>query len=294
MTTPTIFDDPASLRDVREPEVPSRAQAELGMTARGAVPPDIDEHLIAVHSPQSFEADQYRILRHFLDQHGGVAKRQVLGVTSPTAGDGKTTTAVNLAVTLAQSPGARVVLIDADLRRPFVATSLGLDEHRGPGLAATALDPKLELPQLVRRTPFNVDVVPAGPSTPSAYRLFDSARVGQLLDQARGRYDHVVVDTPPVLLVPDCRLMSQWVDGFIVVVAAHRTPRKLLADGLSALDEEKLLGIVFNADDRPLSGYFGRYEGYYGYHQRHGEGERGNRWRWPWRRTPRGRKQGWW
>jgi Mrp family chromosome partitioning ATPase len=104
----------------------------------------------------------------------------------------------------------------------------------------------------------------------------------------------VVVDTPPVLLVPDCRLMSQWVDGFIVVVAAHRTPRKLLADGLSALDEEKLLGIVFNADDRPLSGYFGRYEGYYGYHQRHGEGEGGNRWRWPWRRAPRGRKQGWW
>ena len=294
MTTQTFLDDPVSLREVRETEDPPRAQAELGTTARGAVPPDIDEHLIAVHSPQSFEADQYRILRHFLDQHGGGAKRQVLGVTSPTAGDGKTTTAVNLAVTLAQSPGARVVLIDADLRRPFVATSLGLDEYSGPGLAATALDPKLELPQLVRRTPFNVDVVPAGPSTPSAYRLFDSARVGQLLDQARGRYDHVVVDTPPVLLVPDCRLMSQWVDGFIVVVAAHRTPRKLLADGLSALDEEKLLGIVFNADDRPLSGYFGRYEGYYGYHQRHSEGGRGNRWRWPWRRTPRGSKQGWW
>jgi capsular exopolysaccharide synthesis family protein len=294
MTTQTILDDPASLRGLREPEDPSRAQAELGTPAGSAVPPDVDEHLIAVHSPQSFEADQYRILRHFLDQHSGVAKRQVLGVTSPTAGDGKTTTAVNLAVTLAQSPGARVVLIDADLRRPFVATSLGLDEHRGPGLAATALDPKLELPQLVRRTPYNVDVVPAGPSTPSAYRLFDSARVGQLLDQARGRYDHVVVDTPPVLLVPDCRLMSQWVDGFIFVVAAHRTPRKLLADGLSALDEEKLLGIVFNADDRPLSGYFGRYEGYYGYHQRHGEGGRGNRWRWPWPLTPRGRKQGWW
>jgi capsular exopolysaccharide synthesis family protein len=201
---------------------------------------------------------------------------------------------VNLAVTLAQSPGARVVLIDADLRRPFVATSLGLDDRRGPGLAATALDPKLELEQLVRPTPFNVDVVPVGPSTPSAYRLFDSERVGQLLDQARRQYDHVVVDTPPVLLVPDCRLMSQWVDGFIVVVAAHRTPRKLLADGLSALEEEKLLGIVFNADDRPLSGYFGRYQGYYGYHQRHSETGRGSRWRWPWRRPARGRTEGWW
>jgi capsular exopolysaccharide synthesis family protein len=290
--TPTTLDDP--LTGVRaRPDAP-HAQAETGMTAGEALNPDIDGHLVAVLSPQSFEADQYRILRHFLDQHSAGPKRQVLGITSPTAGDGKTTTAVNLAVTLAQSPGARVVLIDADLRRPFVATSLGLDDRRGPGLAATALDPKLELEELVRPTPFNVDVVPAGPSTPSAYRLFDSARVGQLLDQARRQYDHVVVDTPPVLLVPDCRLMSQWVDGFIVVVAAHRTPRKLLADGLSALEEEKLLGIVFNADDRPLSGYFGRYQGYYGYHQRHSESGRRSRWRWPWRRPARERTQGWW
>jgi capsular exopolysaccharide synthesis family protein len=290
--TPTTLDDPLTV--VRARRDAPHAQAEMGMTAAEALNPDIDDHLVAVLSPQSFEADQYRILRHFLDQHRGGPKRQVLGITSPTAGDGKTTTAVNLAVTLAQSPGARVVLIDADLRRPFVATSLGLDDRRGPGLAATALDPKLELEQLVRPTPFNVDVVPAGPSTPSAYRLFDSARVGQLLDQARRQYDHVVVDTPPVLLVPDCRLMSQWVDGFIVVVAAHRTPRKLLADGLSALEAEKLLGIVFNADDRPLSGYFGRYQGYYGYHQRHSERGRRSRWRWPWRRPARERTQAWW
>ena len=286
-----MFDDPDSLSAVSTSD---DSQAETGTTEGDAVNPHLDDHLIAVLSPQSFEADQYRILRHFLDQHSGGAKKQVLGVTSPTAGDGKTTTAVNLAVTLAQSPGARVVLIDADLRRPFVATSLGLDDRRAPGLAATALDPKLELEDLVRPTPFNLDVVPAGPSTPSAYRLFDSARVGQLLDQARRRYDHVVVDTPPVLLVPDCRLMSQWLDGFIVVVAAHRTPRKLLADGLSALDEAKVLGIVFNADDRPLSGYFGRYQGYYGYHQGHSENGGRSGWRWPWRRAARERKQGWW
>ena len=294
MTTPTTLGDPASLSAVRTSEPSPRAQAETARTARAAILTEVDDHLVAVHSPQSFEADQYRILRHFLDQDSGGAKRQVLAVTSPTAGDGKTTTAVNLAVTLAQSPGARVVLIDADLRRPFVATSLGLDDRRGPGLAATALDPKLELEQLVRPTPFNVDVVPAGPSTPSAYRLFDSARVGQLLDQARRRYDHVLVDTPPVLLVPDCRLMSQWVDGFMVVVAAHRTPRKLLVDGLGALEEGKVLGVVFNADDRPLSGYFGRYEGYYGYHQPHSESGRRSGWRWPWRRPAQERTQGWW
>jgi capsular exopolysaccharide synthesis family protein len=255
--------------------------------------PQVDDHIVTVLSPQSYEADQYRILRHFLEQRGG-DQRQVLGVTSPTAGDGKTTTAVNLAVTLAQTPGARVLLIDADLRRPFVATCLGMADSPGPGLAAAALDSRIELDRLVRTTPFNIDVVLAGPSTPNAYRFFDSARIPQLLEQARERYDHIVLDTPPVLLVPDCRLMSQWVDGFLIIVAAHRTPRKLLADALGAIDEEKLLGVVFNGDDRPLSGYFGRYQGYYGYQQRHAAKERGGWWPLSWRRPTRKGTQGWW
>lgn len=272
------------------PDDSAPARDAAGATA-GAVSPSLDPHLVSLLSPQSFEADQYRILRHFLDQVNGVATRQVLAVTSPAAGDGKTTTAVNLAATLAQLPGARVLLMDTDFRRPLVAASLGLDEGGGPGLAATALDPHLGLDDVVRPTPFGFDVAPAGAPAPNACRLFDSPRVGQLLDQARHKYDHIVLDTPPVLLVPDCRLMSQWVDGFLFVVSANRTPRKLLTDGLDALDPQKILGIVFNADERPLAGYFGRYQGYYGDHQRSGNGRRW--WRFPWRRTARGRSQPW-
>jgi Mrp family chromosome partitioning ATPase len=70
----------------------------------------------------------------------------------------------------------------------------------------------------------------------------------------------VLVDTPPSLLMPDCRLIERWVDGFILVVAAHKTPRKLVAEALSLLDPAKMLGVVFNADDRPTAGYYG-----YGY-----------------------------
>jgi capsular exopolysaccharide synthesis family protein len=289
MTMPSMLlrsDDAAASEDLRPRDVTREAGP------RGVPAPRVDDHIVTVLSPQSYEADQYRILRHFLEQNGDGTRRQVLGVTSPTAGDGKTTTSANLAVTLAQTSGARVLLIDADLRRPFVAITLGLDDTSGPGLAAAAIDSRLELDQLVRPTPFNIDVVVAGPSTPNAYRLFDSTRVPQLLAQARQRYDHIVVDTPPVLLVPDCRLMSQWVDGFLLIVAAHRTPRKLLTDALAAIDEEKVLGVVFNGDDRPLSGYFGRYRGYYGYQQRHGAAERAG-W-WPWRRQPRKETQRWW
>jgi len=290
MSMPTTL-DPAPMGAARAPEDSRRSNGGTGTTVGGAVSRDLDEHLVSLLNPQSFEADQYRILRHFVDQAKGAVPRQVLAVTSPTAGDGKTTTAVNLAATLSQLPGARVLLMDTDLRRPFVAAGLGLEDGSAPGLATMALDPDLELDQMVRRTPYNFDIVPAGPAAPNAYRVFDSPRVGELLEQARRTYDYVVLDTPPVLLVPDCRLMSQWVDGFLIVVAAHRTPRKLLAESLGAIHQDKVLGIVFNADDRPLSGYFTRYQGYYGY----GQPANGGRswWRFPWRRAAQGRFRPW-
>jgi capsular exopolysaccharide synthesis family protein len=247
---------------------------------------ELEDHLITLLSPHSFEADQYRVLRQYLADVRAARSLRVLAVTSPAAGDGKTTTAINLAVTLAQTPGSRVLLVDTDLRRPSVAANLGLDTT-GPGLAEAAIDEQLDLSKVVRSTPHNLDVLPAGVSRANPYQVLESTRVGHLLDEARSSYDCVVLDTPPVLLVPDCKLMSQWVDGFLLVAAAHRTPRKLLGEALNALDEAKVLGIVFNGDDRPLSGYYGRYYGDY-YHSSHAHGgRRGQGW-WPSLRRERG------
>jgi capsular exopolysaccharide synthesis family protein len=252
---------------------------------------DLDEHLASVLSPNSFEADQYRVLRHFLEQARAQKKLDVVAVTSPGAGDGKTLTAVNLALTLAQSRRSRVLLADADLRRPLVAANLGLDDG-GPGLVGALLDAQLELGDVVRRLPLHLDVLPAGPPPADAYHVLESPRVGELIERARAAYDTVVLDMPPMLLVPDCRLLSQWIDGFLVVVAAHRTPRRLLADTLSALDQARVVGIVFNGDDRPLHGYYG---GYYGdYHRpRQSQEPRWRRW-WPWQRhARRARRHSW-
>jgi capsular exopolysaccharide synthesis family protein len=225
----------------------------------------VDEHLVSLRAPDSFEADQYRVLRHFLQGAPETDRLRVLAISSPAAGEGKTTTAVNLAVTLAQSPGARVLLVDTDLRRPCVAQSLGLDPAAGPGLAGALRDERLDLPAVVRVTGFGLSVLLAGPLHGNPYPLLESPRLGRLIDEARAAYDYVLLDTPPLLLVPDCRLLSQWVDGFLLVVAARRTPRKLLAETLGITDAGKLLGIVFNGDERPLSGYGkGYYAGYYG------------------------------
>jgi capsular exopolysaccharide synthesis family protein len=247
--------------------------------------PRLDEHLASVLAPRSFESDQYRVLRHFLEQARAQKALDVLAVTSPAAGDGKTVTAINLAATLARSGHSRVLLVDADLRRPFVAANLGLEA--GPGLVGALIDESLELADVVRPTPFHLDVLPAGVPPADAYHVLESPRLGQILAAARAAYDTVVLDTPPLLLVPDCRVLAQWVDGFLVVVAAHRTPRKLLAGTLSALEQARVVGLVFNGDDRPLNGY---YNGGYGYHRPSGAAPRRL---WPWSSRRPGRPQPW-
>jgi capsular exopolysaccharide synthesis family protein len=224
----------------------------------GAVHPD--EHLVSLTTPHSFEAERYRALRILLEQRRRDAALCVVAISSPTAGDGKTLTAINLAGSLGQDPEARVLIVDADLRRPSVAGLLGLPEERTPGLVDAILDPACDLEQVV--TPlaaFNLSVLPTGRGAASPYEILKSARLGDLLQEARRRYDFVLVDTPPMVAVPDLRLLAKWTDGMLLVVSAHKTPRRLLEEAFYVADPEKILGIVFNNDDRLLSRAYGYY-----------------------------------
>ena len=178
-------------------------------------------------------------------------------MTSPTPGDGKTVTTLNLAGALAQGSSAKVLLIDADLRRPTVSEYLPLGA-RARGLVDIIMNPAVTLPDVVQRfDALNLSVLPAGWAEAGTYELLTSPRFEAVLTEARAQYDYVLVDTPPLVPVPDSRLIGRWVDGFLVIVAAHKTPRRLLAEGLNLLDPEKAIGVVFNFDNRPLSGYRG-------------------------------------
>ena len=215
----------------------------------------LDSHLVSFIDPTSFEADQYRTLRLVIEQvHVG---KKLIAVTSAVAGDGKTTTALNLAGALAHAPEARILVVDLDLRTPSVGHRLGL-ANQSPGLVDLILDPDMTLDDVVRRHPqFRLAVLPAGRALTVTYELLKSPRLGAVLQEARGQYDYVVLDTPPLVPVPDCRLIADWTDGFVLIVSAHRTPRPLFEDALNLLDPTKVIGIVFNGDDRPLSGYYG-------------------------------------
>jgi capsular exopolysaccharide synthesis family protein len=215
---------------------------------------EVEEHLVSLLAPTSFEAEQYRTLRHLIEQLHKSAELSVVGVSSPAAADGKTTTAINLAGALAQAPDARVLLVDADLRAPTLADNLGLDDHAAPGFVDTILDPTLTLEAVAQVRPdLNLSVVPAGRLPSAPYEVLKSPRVGELLAQARKRYDYIVLDTPPLVSIPDCRVIGKWVDGFLIVVTAHRTSRKLLEEALHVTDPAKVVGLVFNGDDRHLS-----------------------------------------
>lgn len=230
--------------------------------------PDLDSRLVSLVRVDSFEADQYRTLRFAIERACPADGCRVIAVTSAVPGDGKTTTAINLAGTIANSQEARVLLIDTDLRRPSVAQVLNRNGHEvGRGLVDAILDRRLFLEHITwRLEPFNLSIITSRRPQANTYELLASERLGELIRDARQKYDYVIMDTPPVLPAPDTRQLAEWIDGYLIVVAADKTPRRLLEETLALLGPAKVLGLVFNRETFKHSRY-GRY--YYAYTARH-------------------------
>lgn len=223
----------------------------------------VDPHLVSLVAVTSPEAEQYRTICSRLEQMHKEKALSVIAVSSPLAGDGKTMTAINIAGTLTQFPDTRVLLIDLDLRRPAVAHYLGVTKGQSSGVLGFIEEPDVALTDVVREyAPFQLSVLPAGRASRTPHEILKSKRLAQLLNEARNRFDYVIVDLPPMLF-PDCRLIEHLVDGVVMVVSAHRTPRKLVEEALNVLHPNKMAGLVLNNDDRPLFGYYSYYSYYY-------------------------------
>jgi capsular exopolysaccharide synthesis family protein len=216
----------------------------------------VDPHVVGRVRPTSFEAGRYRSLCNMLERREDSTGWRVLAVSSPAVGDGKTTTALNLAVTLAQPADAEVLLIDADLRKRAAARRLVVDRPSGDGLSEFLKDESLPPEKIVQRSAAGPWVIAAGRAEADPYSLLRGARFSDLIGEARRRYDHIVIDCPPILLVPDWQVLSSLADGWLLVVRANRTPRKLVEEALRAIEAETVFGLVLNAEDQPLSGYY--------------------------------------
>ncbi len=178
----------------------------------------------------------------------------VFAVTSSRAAEGKSTVSANLAATLAET-GARVLLVDADLRRPMLAERLGIEG--AAGLTSVLLGRVAVADVIQDWGPAGLQVLAAGPVPPNPTELLGSAAMGRLLRALREGYDYVVLDTAPVLPVADAVVLSRLVDGTLVVVNATRARRGELSETLSALDRvgAQVPGIVLNQVRRDEDAY---------------------------------------
>lgn len=190
--------------------------------------------------------------------------KNLLLVTSSVGGEGKSITALNLAISLAQEHDQKVLIIDADMRKPSVARYLGLPPQKG--LAECLLD-NIPMDNLLIETGLgSLTFLPAGVPNNNPVELFSSQKMRTLLAQVRERYKdgYIVIDASPVLPFAEARILSTLADGVVYIVKERGTALKNVMDGLAALNKANILGLVYNkATTASLSGGYHYY--YYDY-----------------------------
>jgi protein-tyrosine kinase len=223
--------------------------------------------LVAATNPQSPMAEEYRKLKEMVIKLTRADQvRNTLMITSAMSGEGKTTTAINLAISLAQEYDHTVLLIDADLRRPSVEKYLGLGPR--PGLAECLLD-GAAVPDLLIKTGIGkLVVLPSGRATPNPGELFSSSKMRGLIKEMKHRYAdrYVIIDTPPVLPFAETRTLSTIVDEVILVVKSGLSTLENIKDAVEAMRGASMLGLVYNnAPPDSLGSSYSHYHYGYGY-----------------------------
>jgi capsular exopolysaccharide synthesis family protein len=221
----------------------------------------IAQRLVVSERVDTVMVEQYRRLAASL--HHAQTKREIhtVMVASAVPAEGKTLTATNLGLTLSQSYQRRVLVIDADLRRPTLHALFNVPNTAG--LTSSLVDPNVsQLP--VRQVHTNLWLLPAGPRDPNPTSLLTSAAMQELLTQAAAQFDWVIVDTPPVALMPDANLLVAMIDTAILVINAGSTPYPVVQKAVTAVGPSRILGVVLNRAERSAAAEEYEYYGYYG------------------------------
>jgi protein-tyrosine kinase len=227
----------------------------------------LEPSMVTLLNPQSFESEQFKLLRSrlFFPQQGSPPR--CIMVTSTTLGEGKSFVASNLAVTIAQSINEHVLLMDCDLRRPTInekfgfGTVRGLSDYLTNGSALPGLLLKTSIPKLT--------ILPAGKPPANPSELLSSEKMSTLLFEVKTRYSdrYIVVDAPPPRLTAEANAIARQVDGILVVIQSRGANRESIEDLVEMLGREKVLGVIFNRYDVRSRRYgyrsgYGKYSGY--------------------------------
>ncbi len=267
---------PIEMREHRRPRKPVAENPPAPAPVRSGVPAvqevtsaelfervnvALAEKIVIDHNMAPVCREQYRRLAAILHHSQLSTGLSVVMISSAVPGEGKTLTSANLALTFSESYHRNVLLIDADLRRPAMHSVFRVDNTSGlsDGLAAEQ-EHKMALRQVSSR----LAILPAGKATSDPMARLTSDRMRRLLQEARGSFDWVIIDTPPVALLPDAHLLTSMTDGALLVVKAGSTPHYLVKRAMEALGQDRILGAVLNRSTTSTNaGGYGYYQNYY-------------------------------
>ena len=229
----------------------------------------IDENLVTLLKPQSFEAEQFKILRtNLLFPSSGKSPRTIM-FTSSVPDEGKSLMSSNLAISIAQSIQEHVLLIDGDIRRPCIHTRFGfgnvpgLSEHLAKGLPLSSLILKTKVDKL--------SILPGGTPPHNPSELISSKQMFNLLQEVKYRYSDrfIVIDSPPPRLTAESYAISRQVDGVVVVIEYGSTSREMVSEIIKVIGKDKIIGVVLNKFDMRFASYsgLGKYKAYNKYYQ---------------------------
>ncbi|RBW68894.1 CpsD/CapB family tyrosine-protein kinase [Bacillus taeanensis] len=226
---------------------------------RGSIVTNKQRSLIAHYKPKSPFTEQYRTIRTNIQFASVDQDIRTLMVTSPGPGEGKSTTAANIAAVIAQQ-GKRVLLIDADMRKPTVHYTFQTSNTQG---VTNVLTRQLTLNEAVLATEVeNLSILSSGPVPPNPSELLGSKMMDQLIDEALKTFDMVIFDTPPILAVTDAQIVANRCQGSVLVVSSGKTENEAALKAKESLEhaKAKLLGVVLNRKEMKQ----GQYHYYYG------------------------------
>ena len=226
------------------------------------------EKVVADANMSALSREQYRRIAAVLHDAQATTGLRVIMISSAVPGEGKTLTATNLSLTLSESYQRRVLLIDADLRKPTLHQIFKIDTTSG---LTSGLNPDSAAKLTVHQVSPRLTVLPAGRPTSDPMAGLTSERMRRLLEEAKETFDWVIVDTPPLMLLPDAHLLASMVDGALLVIRAESTPYDLSRRAAEAIGAKRIIGVVLNQAAESAVGSGDYY--YYGYYLKDTKGQ---------------------
>ena len=257
-----------ALKKVRDERIARiQKKPKLQYVVRKAKDTNIDEHVVAYHDPSSPVGEQYKILRNNLQSLEHKKGYKAFVITSSIHGEGKTISAINLSMTMAQEMNQKsVLLIDADMRKGSVSKYLGI--KRSPGLSEVLNGEIDEDSAFINPDVENLTVLLSGKAPKNPSELLNSRRTQQLMESLKARFDYIFIDAPPIMPLADACIISPLADGVILAIQGGRTQRDTVKHVENRLHQAraKIIGYIMTSIEYHIPHYLYRYMHEYGHY----------------------------